>query len=88
MKITEVTAAGLQGGTLAEGWTNDIKPSDCVHTLVEVKSDEGVHREKVYPGTAPRAGQCSDVKQQSRPDRHEPVRISAEVRIRDLQKLS
>src|SRR3954465_12356511 len=42
MKITEIRAAGLRGSTPAGGWTNDIRPDDCVHTLIAVVTDEGV----------------------------------------------
>jgi D-galactarolactone cycloisomerase len=42
MKITKVKAAGLRGGTPEGGWSNELKPQDCVHTLVAVFTDEGV----------------------------------------------
>jgi D-galactarolactone cycloisomerase len=42
MRITQITAAGLRGKTPAGGWANEIKPGDCVHTLVIVSTDEGV----------------------------------------------
>lgn len=42
MKITEIRAAGLRGSTPAGGWTNEIRPSDCVHTLLTINTDEGV----------------------------------------------
>jgi len=42
MKITQVTAAGLRGETPKGGWSNEIKPADCVHTLVMVSTDEGL----------------------------------------------
>jgi len=42
MKITKIKAAGLRGGTPEGGWANEIKPQDCVHTLVAVLSDEGI----------------------------------------------
>ena len=42
MKITGITAAGLRGSTPKGGWTNEIKPGDCIHTLVQVSTDEGV----------------------------------------------
>jgi D-galactarolactone cycloisomerase len=41
MKITKITAAGLRGGTPEGGWAAEIKPQDCVHTLVAVFTDEG-----------------------------------------------
>jgi D-galactarolactone cycloisomerase len=42
MKITKIIAAGLRGGTPEGGWANEIKPRDCVHTLVAVFTDEGI----------------------------------------------
>jgi D-galactarolactone cycloisomerase len=42
MKITKIQAAGLRGGTPEGGWSNELKPQDCVHTLVAVFTDEGV----------------------------------------------
>ena len=42
MKITKIKAAGLRGGTPEGGWDNEIKPQDCVHTLVAVLTDEGI----------------------------------------------
>src|SRR5246127_1984795 len=42
MKITKIEAAGLRGGTPEGGWANEIKPQDCVHTLVAVLTDEGI----------------------------------------------
>jgi L-alanine-DL-glutamate epimerase-like enolase superfamily enzyme len=42
MKIVKVKAAGLRGCTPEGGWANEIKPQDCVHTLVAVFTDEGI----------------------------------------------
>lgn len=42
MKITNIQAAGLRGATPEGGWSNEIKPNDCVHTLIAVFTDEGV----------------------------------------------
>src|SRR5436305_7667003 len=42
MKIREIRAAGLRGATPEGGWTNEIRPDDCVHTLIAVYTDEGV----------------------------------------------
>ena len=42
MKITEIKAAGLRGATPEGGWANEIKPDDCVHTLIVISTDEGV----------------------------------------------
>lgn len=42
MRITRIEAAGLRGATPEGGWTNELRPEDCVHTLVSVFTDEGV----------------------------------------------
>src|ERR1700678_4091665 len=42
MKITKVQSAGLRGATPEGGWSNEIRPQDCIHTLVAVYTDEGV----------------------------------------------
>jgi len=42
LRITEIRSAGLRHGTPEGGWTNEIKPDDCVHTLIAVFTDEGV----------------------------------------------
>jgi D-galactarolactone cycloisomerase len=42
LRITEIRAAGLRHGTPEGGWANEIKPEDCVHTLVGVFTDEGI----------------------------------------------
>src|SRR5258705_1413245 len=42
MKITEIRAAGLRHGTPQGGWSNEIRPEDCVHTLIAVFTDEGI----------------------------------------------
>ena len=41
MKIREIRAAGLYGATPEGGWSTELKPEDCVHTLVTVLTDEG-----------------------------------------------
>src|SRR5271168_2070454 len=40
MKITKIKAAGLRGRTPEGGWSNEIKPDDCVHTLIAVLTGE------------------------------------------------
>ncbi|MBI2926120.1 MAG: mandelate racemase/muconate lactonizing enzyme family protein [Verrucomicrobia bacterium] len=40
MKIREVRCAGLRGATPEGGWSNELKPEDCVHTLIAVHTDE------------------------------------------------
>ena len=42
MKITEIRSAGLHHGTPEGGWANEIRPEDCVHTLLAVFTDEGI----------------------------------------------
>jgi D-galactarolactone cycloisomerase len=42
MKITKIVAAGLRGSTPEGGWSAEIKPEDCVHTLLAVYTDEGL----------------------------------------------
>ena len=41
MKIRAIRCAGLRGATPEGGWSNELKPDDCVHTLVVVQTDEG-----------------------------------------------
>ncbi|MBV9081076.1 MAG: mandelate racemase/muconate lactonizing enzyme family protein [Acidobacteriaceae bacterium] len=42
MKIVEIKAAGLRGKTPEGGWANEIRPEDCVHTLIAVYTDDGI----------------------------------------------
>src|SRR4029078_1613697 len=42
MKIRAIRAAGLRGATPEGGWSNEIRPDDCIHTLVAVHTDEGL----------------------------------------------
>src|SRR5215216_2151186 len=42
MKIERIEAFGLRGVTPEGGWTNEILPDDCVHTLIAVVTDEGM----------------------------------------------
>jgi L-alanine-DL-glutamate epimerase-like enolase superfamily enzyme len=42
MKIREVRCAGLRGATPEGGWSNELRPEDCVHTLVAVHTDQGL----------------------------------------------
>jgi len=41
MRIREVRALGLRGGTPEGGWSNELRPDDCIHTLIAVVTDEG-----------------------------------------------
>jgi len=42
MKIREIRAVGLRGVTPEGGWNNELRPDDCVHTLIAVHTDEGM----------------------------------------------
>lgn len=42
MRIRAIKAAGLRGSTPEGGWAHEIRPADCVHTLIAVYTDEGV----------------------------------------------
>jgi L-alanine-DL-glutamate epimerase-like enolase superfamily enzyme len=42
MKIREIRAVGLRGATPEGGWDNELRPDDCVHTLIAVHTDEGL----------------------------------------------
>ena len=42
MRIREIEIIGLIGATPEGGWSNELKPDDSVHTLVVVRTDEGV----------------------------------------------
>jgi D-galactarolactone cycloisomerase len=41
MKIRAIRAFGLRGRTPEGGWSNELRPDDCVHTLVAVTTDDG-----------------------------------------------
>lgn len=42
MKIHSIRCAGLRGATPEGGWSNELKPDDCVHTMVAVQTNEGL----------------------------------------------
>jgi D-galactarolactone cycloisomerase len=42
MKIREILAFGLRGRTPEGGWSNELRPEDCVHTLIAVLTDESL----------------------------------------------
>ena len=42
MKIRDIRIAGLRGATPEGGWSNELRPDDVVHTLVAVRTDEGL----------------------------------------------
>jgi D-galactarolactone cycloisomerase len=41
MKIREIRAFGLYGRTPEGGWSNELQPEDCVHTIIAVLTDDG-----------------------------------------------
>jgi D-galactarolactone cycloisomerase len=41
MKIREIRCVGLRGATPEGGWSNELRPDDCVHTLIAVHTEEG-----------------------------------------------
>jgi L-alanine-DL-glutamate epimerase-like enolase superfamily enzyme len=41
VKIREIRSAGLRGATPEGGWSNELRPEDCVHTLIAVHTDQG-----------------------------------------------
>lgn len=42
MQIREIRAVGLRGASPEGGWSEEIRPEDCVHTLIAVFTDEGI----------------------------------------------
>ena len=42
MKIRDIRCAGLRGATPEGGWSAELEPEDCVHTLVVVHTDQGL----------------------------------------------
>jgi L-alanine-DL-glutamate epimerase-like enolase superfamily enzyme len=42
MKIREIRAVGLRGATPEGGWSNELRPDTCVHTLIAVHTDQGL----------------------------------------------
>jgi D-galactarolactone cycloisomerase len=42
VKIRDIRALGLRGATPEGGWSDEITPEECVHTLVAVQTDAGV----------------------------------------------
>ncbi len=42
MKIREIRCAGLRGQTPEGGWSNELQPDNCVHTLIAVLTEEGL----------------------------------------------
>jgi D-galactarolactone cycloisomerase len=42
VKIVDIRALGLRGATVQGGWSAELQPDDCVHTLIEVSTDDGL----------------------------------------------
>ncbi|MBM3823930.1 MAG: mandelate racemase/muconate lactonizing enzyme family protein [Verrucomicrobia bacterium] len=42
MKIHSIRCAGLRGATPEGGWSQELKPEDCVHTLVGIRTEDGL----------------------------------------------
>jgi D-galactarolactone cycloisomerase len=42
VRIRDVRIVGLRGATPEGGWSNELRPDDVVHTLVAVRTDEGL----------------------------------------------
>ena len=42
MRIREIKCAGLRGATPEGGWSNELRPEDCVHTLIAVHTDQAL----------------------------------------------
>jgi L-alanine-DL-glutamate epimerase-like enolase superfamily enzyme len=42
MKIRSIRCAGLRGATPEGGWSEELRPEDCVHTLVAVHTEDGI----------------------------------------------
>jgi L-alanine-DL-glutamate epimerase-like enolase superfamily enzyme len=41
MRIREIKAFGLRGLTPEGGWSSELQPEDCVHTIIALLTDEG-----------------------------------------------
>jgi len=42
LRIHDIRAVGLTGATPEGGWSNELRPEDSVHTLIVVRTDEGL----------------------------------------------
>ncbi|MFN7290121.1 MAG: mandelate racemase/muconate lactonizing enzyme family protein [Pirellula sp.] len=42
MKIVDIRCAGLRGATPEGGWSNELRPEECVHTLIAVHTASGL----------------------------------------------
>src|SRR5579863_1705994 len=52
LPIREIRAFGLRGKTPEGGWSNEIKPEDCVHTLIAVLAGDFVGWGSVFTSEA------------------------------------
>ncbi len=52
MRIHEIRCAGLRGATPEGGWSNELRPEDCVHTLIAVHTEGGVGLGSVFTNDA------------------------------------
>lgn len=81
MKITEIRWAGLRGETPEGGWSTELQPDDCVHTLIAVHTDEGLTGwGSVFTGEALVAGAMSVLEPLLRGENAlEPERVSEKL---------
>jgi len=42
MKIRDILAVGLRNATPEGGWSEELREDDCIHTLIAVRTDEGL----------------------------------------------
>ena len=52
LKIRDIRAFGLRGETPEGGWSNEIKPDDCVHTLIAVVAGDLIGWGSVFTSEA------------------------------------
>ena len=52
LKIQDVRAYGLRGRTPEGGWSNELKPEDCVHTIIAVLTEDGIGWGSVFTSEA------------------------------------
>ena len=86
MKIREIRCAGLRGATPEGGWSNELRPEDCVHTLIAVYTDEGaVGLGSVFTNDALVRGALV-IPKKRRPTK--PTRASKEARLNEKKQHS
>ncbi|MBI2687946.1 MAG: mandelate racemase/muconate lactonizing enzyme family protein [Acidobacteria bacterium] len=52
LKVQEVRAYGLRGRTPEGGWANELRPEDCVHTIIAVLTEDGIGWGSVFTSEA------------------------------------